>query len=130
MHYVLLFGVMLISPITCLFVLLRVESKPLRTQGFNRWRQLSRSSLKTSCALDHLYLPNNVLVNHYDLHRLILMGPNRLPYFDYLYTLFSTELLGSTCYCFMWFWVLRYTLFMTILLLSDCYLLFMIRSLF
>jgi hypothetical protein len=46
---------------------------------FNRWRLLSRSSLKASCGLDHLYLPNNVHVNHYDLHRLILMGPNRLP---------------------------------------------------
>jgi hypothetical protein len=46
---------------------------------FSRWRLLSRSSLKESCALDHFYLPNNVPVNHYDLHRLILMGLNRLP---------------------------------------------------
>jgi hypothetical protein len=36
------------------------------------------------------------------------MGPNRLPQFDYLYTLITTELFGSTCYCFMWFWVWRY----------------------
>jgi hypothetical protein len=42
--------------------------------------------LKASCALDHHFLPNNVLINHNDLHRLILMGTNRLPYFDYLYT--------------------------------------------
>jgi hypothetical protein len=27
-----------------------------------------------------------------DLHRLILMGPNRSPQFGYLYTLFTTEL--------------------------------------
>jgi hypothetical protein len=67
--------------------------------------------LKASYAHDHFYLPNNVPVNHYDLHRLIFMGPNSSPYFDYLYTLFTTELLGSTYYCFMWFWVLRYTLF-------------------
>jgi hypothetical protein len=46
-----------------------------------------------------------------------------------LYTLFTTELLGSTCYCFMGFWVLRYTLFMIMLLLPMCYLLFMTRSL-
>jgi hypothetical protein len=26
-----------------------------------------------------LLLPNHVLINHNDLHRLILMGPNRLP---------------------------------------------------
>jgi hypothetical protein len=96
---------------------------------FRRWRLLSRSSLKASCALDHFYLPNNVPVNHYDLHRLILMGPNRSSLLGYLYTLFTTELLGSTCYCFMWFWVLRYTIFMIMLLLSVCYLLFMIRSL-
>jgi hypothetical protein len=46
---------------------------------FTRWRLLSRSLLKASCVFDHLYLPNNVPINHYDLHRLILMGPNRLP---------------------------------------------------
>jgi hypothetical protein len=84
--------------------------------------------LKASCALDHFYLPNNVPFNHYDLHRLILMGPNRLPLFDCLYTLLTTKLLGSTYYCFMWFLVLRHTLFMIRLLLSVFYLLFMIRS--
>jgi hypothetical protein len=31
------------------------------------------------------------------------MGPNRLPWFDYLYTLFTTEFLGSTCYSFCGF---------------------------
>jgi hypothetical protein len=34
---------------------------------------------QTSCALDHFFLPSHVLINHNDLHRLILMGPNRLP---------------------------------------------------
>jgi hypothetical protein len=62
------------------------------------WKIQSRSSSKASCALDHFYLSNNVLVNHYDPHRLILMGPNRSPRFDYLYTLFTTKLLGSTYY--------------------------------
>jgi hypothetical protein len=37
------------------------------------------SKSQASCALDHLFLPNHVLINHNDLHRLILMGPNRLP---------------------------------------------------
>jgi hypothetical protein len=32
-----------------------------------------------SCALDHFFLPSHVLINHIDLHRLLLMGPNRLP---------------------------------------------------
>jgi hypothetical protein len=43
--------------------------------------ELSRSSLKASCALDHLLFPSHVLVNYNDLHRLILMGSNRLPQF-------------------------------------------------
>ena len=34
---------------------------------------------QASCALDHFFLPSHVLINHNDLHRLILMGPNRLP---------------------------------------------------
>jgi hypothetical protein len=34
---------------------------------------------QASCALDHLLFPNHVLINYNDLHRLILMGPNRLP---------------------------------------------------
>jgi hypothetical protein len=33
---------------------------------------------QASCALDHFFLPIHVLNNHIDLHRLILMGPNRL----------------------------------------------------
>jgi hypothetical protein len=35
--------------------------------------------LKASCALDHLVLHNHVLINHNDMHRLILMGSFRLP---------------------------------------------------
>jgi hypothetical protein len=31
-----------------------------------------------------------------------LMGPNRSPQFDYLYTLFTTELLDITYYCLLW----------------------------
>jgi hypothetical protein len=34
---------------------------------------------QASCALDHFFLPTHVLINRNDLHRLILMGPNRLP---------------------------------------------------
>jgi hypothetical protein len=34
---------------------------------------------EASCVLDHFFLPNHVLINHNNLHRLILMGPNRLP---------------------------------------------------
>jgi hypothetical protein len=77
MHSVLMFGVMLISPILCLFVLLRVDKQVIEDPGTavpSRWKLLSRSSLKTSCALDHFYLPNNVLYNHFGMHRLNFDG--------------------------------------------------------
>jgi hypothetical protein len=79
MHSVLLIGVMLIFAILCMFVLMRVDEKPQRIQGFSRWRLLRRSSLKACCALDHFFLPSHILINHNDLHRLILMGSFRLP---------------------------------------------------
>jgi hypothetical protein len=34
---------------------------------------------QASYALDHFFLPDHVLINHNDLHRLILMRPNRSP---------------------------------------------------
>jgi hypothetical protein len=68
--------VMLILPITCLVVSLRLAVRSRESEDHpGSWNLES----KASCALDHFYLPNNVHVNHYDLHRLILMGPNRLP---------------------------------------------------
>jgi hypothetical protein len=69
-------GVMLILPIHCFFVLLRLArgyESPEEQVG--TWNLKSQ----TSCALDHFYLPNNVLINHNDMHMLIFMGPNRLP---------------------------------------------------
>jgi hypothetical protein len=71
-----MFGVMLIFPIHCLFVLLRLA------QGYESpEEQVGTWNLKSqaSCALDHFFLPNHVFINHNDLHRSILMGPNRLP---------------------------------------------------
>jgi hypothetical protein len=47
--------------------------------------------LKASCALDHLFLPSHVLIIHNDLHRLILMGSNRLPQFWLSLYLVGTE---------------------------------------
>jgi hypothetical protein len=84
-------GVMLILSIPCLFVLLRLargyESPEDHPVTWNL-------KCQASCALDHFFLPSHVLINHNDLHRLILMGPNRLPQFDYLYTLITTTLFG------------------------------------
>jgi hypothetical protein len=71
-----MFGVMLILSIPCLFVLLRLA------RGYESFKeQVGTWNLKSqaSCALDHFFLPTHVLINHNDLHRLILTGPNRLP---------------------------------------------------
>jgi hypothetical protein len=76
MQYVLMYGVMLILSIPCLFVLLRLARgfEDLKNHPGN-WNL----KCQASCALDHFFLPTHVLINHNDLHRLILMGPNRLP---------------------------------------------------
>jgi hypothetical protein len=69
-------GVMLILSIPYLFVLLRLARGHVSSE-----RQVGTWNLKSqaSCALDHFFLPSHVLINHNDLHRLNLMGPNRLP---------------------------------------------------
>jgi hypothetical protein len=71
-----MFGVMLILPIPCLFVLLRLaRGHESSEEQVDTWNLKSQAS----CALDHFFLPSHVLINHNDLHRLILMGLNRLP---------------------------------------------------
>jgi hypothetical protein len=79
MQFVLMFVVMLISPIPCLFVLLRVNEQVTEESDTQKVEILSNSFLKASYALEHSSLPNNVLINYYGMLRLILMGPNRLP---------------------------------------------------
>jgi hypothetical protein len=71
-----MFGVMLILSTPCLFVLLRLARGHVSSE-----KQVGTWNLKSqaSCALDHFFLPTHVLINHNDLHRLILMGPNRIP---------------------------------------------------
>jgi hypothetical protein len=76
MYFVHMFDVMLILHIPCLFVLLRLARGYVSSE-----EQVGTWNLKcqASCALDRFFLPTHVLINHNDLHRLILMGPNRLP---------------------------------------------------
>jgi hypothetical protein len=76
MYFFLMFDVMLIFPIHCLFVLLRLARGHESSK-----EQVGTSNLmsQASCTLDHFFLPSHVLINHNYLHRLILMGPNRLP---------------------------------------------------
>jgi hypothetical protein len=76
MQCILMFGVMLILLIPCLFVLLRIVVRSRESEDHpGTWNLKSQAS----CALDHFFLPTHVLINHNDMHRLILMGPNRLP---------------------------------------------------
>jgi hypothetical protein len=60
-----------------MFVCIATTSARLRVtkEQVGTWNLKSQ----TSCALDHFFFPTHVLINHNDLHRLILMGPNRLP---------------------------------------------------
>jgi hypothetical protein len=76
MQFVLMFDVMLILSVYGLFVLLRLARGYESSEDHpGTWNLESQAS----CALDHFFLPTHVLINHNDLHRLILMGPNRLP---------------------------------------------------
>jgi hypothetical protein len=71
-----MFDVMLILLIPCLSVLLRLAVRSRKSKDHpGTWNLKSQAS----CALDHIFLPNHVLINHNYLHKLILMGPNRLP---------------------------------------------------
>jgi hypothetical protein len=68
MQFVLMFCVMLILPILCLFVLLRIA---VRSREYEDHPGTWNLESQESCALDHFSLPNNVLVNHCDMLRLI-----------------------------------------------------------
>jgi hypothetical protein len=66
-----MFGVMLMLPIPCLFVLLRLAVRSREYEDHpGTWNLKSQAS----CALDHFYLPNNVLHNHFIMHRLNPIG--------------------------------------------------------
>jgi hypothetical protein len=76
MQFVLMFGVMLILPIPCLFVLLRLarghEDLKNHPGTWNlKWQE--------SCALDQFYYPIMFFIITYHCICLILMGPNRSP---------------------------------------------------
>jgi competence protein ComGC len=76
MNFVLMFDVMLILSILCLFVLPRLARgyEDLKNHP-GTWNLKSQAS----CALDHFYLPNNVLYNYFMMHWLNFLGPNRSP---------------------------------------------------
>jgi hypothetical protein len=69
-------GVMLIIPIPCLFVLLRLAVRSQESKDHpGTWNLNSQAS----CALDHFYYPIMFFIITYSCIGLILMGPNRSP---------------------------------------------------
>jgi hypothetical protein len=66
-----MFGVMLILSIPCLFVLLRLA---VRSRGSEDHPGTWNLKSQASCALNHFYLPNNVLYNHFIMHTLNFDG--------------------------------------------------------
>jgi hypothetical protein len=66
MQYVLMFGVMLILSIPCLFVLLQLARgfEDLKNHPGN-WNL----KCQASCALDHFHLPNNFHYYYLSMHR-------------------------------------------------------------
>jgi hypothetical protein len=57
MQFVLMLGVMLILPISCLFVLQRISVRSRESEDHpSTWNLESQAS----CALDHSFLPNTV----------------------------------------------------------------------
>jgi hypothetical protein len=79
MHYVLLFGVMLVFAILCMFVLMRVDEQATEDPGVQHVETVEQELVEGKLCPCHFFLPTYVLINHNDLHRLILMGPNRSP---------------------------------------------------
>jgi hypothetical protein len=68
MQFVLMFGVMLILLIPCLFVLLRLARGHESLEEQVGTRNLESQA---SCALDHSFLPNNVHYKYCDMLMLI-----------------------------------------------------------
>jgi hypothetical protein len=93
MYFLLMFGVMIILPIPCLFVLLRLARGHESSE-----KQVGTWNLKcqASCALDHFFLPSHVLINHNDLYRLILMGPIGYPSLTIFMPCLPLNFLSST----------------------------------
>jgi hypothetical protein len=71
-----MFGVMLIMPIPCLFVSLRLV---VRSRGSEDHPGTWNLKSQASCALDHFYYQIMFFIIIYSCIGLILMGPNRSP---------------------------------------------------
>ena len=124
--YFYMFGMMLILPIPCLSVLLRLA---VRTSHLKIILVPGISSLRQVVPLITSIYPIMFFIITYSCIGLILMGPNRSPQFGYVVTLFTPESFGQFCYCF--YMVLALILhYVRVPIILLFYLLFMSRSLF
>ena len=64
-----MFGVMLISPMQCLFVLLWVDEQVIEEPGAKEVEKTEQELVEGKLSLDHSSLPNNVLYNHCGMFR-------------------------------------------------------------
>jgi predicted metal-binding membrane protein len=67
MHSILMYGVMLISAIPCLFVLMRVDEQATEELGVQQVETAEQELVEGMLCSWSLFLPNHVLINHNDL---------------------------------------------------------------
>jgi hypothetical protein len=60
-------------------VLIRVDEQAIEDPKVQLVETAEQELVEGKLCPSSLLLPIHVLINHNDLHRLILMGPNRLP---------------------------------------------------
>jgi hypothetical protein len=124
----MLFGLMLISAILCLFVLLWVDEQTTEDPGIQQVETAEQELVEGKlCPWSLSFYPIMFLIIIMICIGQFWWDPIGYTSLAIFIPCFTTEFLGSTCYCFMWFWVWRYTLLLFTLLLSVYYLLFMIK---
>jgi hypothetical protein len=62
-----------------MFILMRVDEQAIEDPGVQQEETAEQELVEGKLCPWSLLLPSHVLINHNDLHRLILMGPFRLP---------------------------------------------------
>jgi hypothetical protein len=65
--------------ILCMLVLMRVDEQAIEDPRVPQEETAEQKLVEGKCALDHFFLLSYVLINHNNLHMLILMGPLGYP---------------------------------------------------
>jgi hypothetical protein len=69
----------------------RVEEPVAEDPGVQQIEVAEQELIEDKLSLDHFYYPIIIFIIIYSCIGLILMGPNRSPYTDYPFTLFTAE---------------------------------------